>query len=46
MDHADDIEQAARIVEAFSEGVDADDEKTSQLLANIAKAIRDRAFND
>jgi hypothetical protein len=38
-----DFEACARIVEAFAESVDA---KTRELLAQIAKAIRDRATDD
>ncbi|AOF95390.1 hypothetical protein [Sphingobium sp. RAC03] len=40
----DDFEQAARIVEAFSEG--ETDERVIDLLAQIAIAIRERAIND
>ena len=40
----DTFEQAARIVEAFSEG--EDDQRVIDLLAQIAIAIRERAFND
>jgi hypothetical protein len=39
----DDFESSARIVEAFAESVDG---KTRELLAEIARAIRDRAIDD
>ena len=43
-DRIDEFEQSARIVEAFKEGIF--DEETSELLAEIARAIRDQAIND
>jgi len=42
--HHDAFEQSAQIVEAFSEG--EKDGRTLELLALIAKAIRDHATND
>ena len=39
----DDFEACARIVEAFADSVDA---RTRDLLAQIARAIRDRATDD
>ena len=38
------FEQAARIVEAFSEG--ETDDRVIDLLAQIATAIREKAIND
>ncbi len=40
----DDFEQAARIVEAFSEG--ETDDRVIDLLSQIATAIREKAIND
>jgi len=41
---SDDLEHAARIVEAFSEG--EEDPRVIDLLAQIAAAIREKAFDD
>lgn len=37
------VDSCAQIVEAFAEGADAD---VADLLCEVAKAIRDRAFSD
>lgn len=44
MDTPDPFEQAAQIVEAFSEG--ETDDRVLDLLTQIAKAVRDRAIDD
>ncbi|QHD69615.1 hypothetical protein GS397_22950 [Sphingobium yanoikuyae] len=41
---SDPFDQAAQIVEAFSEG--EEDPRVIELLTQIAAAIRERAFND